>query len=529
MQTLLAAITEEASGDTTTLILAILVSFILLISSALWLRSDHAPRGTKLPPGPLGLPLIGNIRLSTNIFSPNNLKKWTETYGPVFRLKIGFSNVVVLNDFESISEVLSMKELLYRTGNLTVDEAGFRGLLSLNGQAWIDNRRFCLQVLRDLGFGRSSMEEKLKEEAEYLTEKIAEHIGAPLAIQDLLVPSTSNNVTALVFGTRYAFEDARRQFLDDRLKKLSRFIGARRLSLLLPRWINQLAAKIPVLKNNLAGPILDELLTFFRREIREHEATLDEHSDRDFIDAYIKKIRENVGGKRRLQLSQHCSVSNAACDAICSPSFTVNSLIGNIFSFFVAGSSTVKETLQWHLLVCADKPDFVQRRIQEEIDKVIGRDRAPSWADHKAMPFTVAVLWEVYRWRTVTPLGIPRIAGENAVFKNHFIPKGTTVIANLRAVHMSPDYWKNPEEFNPQRFLNEDGSELLPKPDQLIPFSTGKRMCPGETMATVEIFLYLTTILQKFNVLPEAHGVNLSSGASTLSQAQKQKLRFVPR
>lgn len=354
------------------------------------------------------------------------------------------------------------------------------------------------------------MEEKLKEEAEYLTEKIAERIGAPIAIQDLLVPSTSNNVTALVFGTRYAFEDARRQFLDDRLKKLSRFIGARRLSLLLPRWINQLAAKIPVLKNNLAGPILDELLAFFRSEIREHEATLDEHSDRDFIDAYIKKIRENVGANEN-------------------SSFHMNSLIGNIFSFFVAGSSTVKETLQWHLLVCADKPDFVQRRIQEEIDKVIGRERAPSWADHKAMPFTVAVLWEVYRWRTVTPLGIPRIAGENAVFKNHFIPKGTTVIANLRAVHMSPDYWKNPEEFNPQRFLKEDGSELLPKPDQLIPFSTGKRMCPGETMATVEIFLYLTTILQKFNVLPEAHGVNLSSGASTLSQAQKQKLRFVPR
>lgn len=498
-------------GGATPFTLVIFVSFLLLISSALWLGSDGAPKGTKLPPGPLGFPLIGNIPLRTNIFSFNNLKKWMETYGPVFRIKIGFSNVVVLNDFESIREVLSMKEMLYRTGNLTVDEAGFRGLLSLNGQAWHDNRRFCLHVLRDLGFGKTSMEEKLREEAEYLTEKIAEHKGAPLAIQDLLVPSTSNNVTALVFGTRYPFEDARREFLDDRLKKLSRFVGARRLSLLLPRWMNQLAAKVPVLKNNLAGPILDELLAFFRREIREHEATLDEHSDRDFIDAYLKKIRENMGANG-------------------SSSFQTNSLIGNIFSFFVAGSSTVKETLQWHLLVCADKPDFVQRRIQEEIDKVIGRERAPSWADHTAMPFTVAVLREVYRWRTVAPLGIPRLAGENVVFKNHFIPKGTTVIANLRAVHMNPKHWKNPEEFNPLRFLKEGGSELLPKPDPLIPFSIGKRMCPGETMATVEIFLYLTTILQKFNVLPEENReVNLSAEATPISQAQRQKLRFLPR
>lgn len=502
---------QEALGEVTPLVLAIIVSSILVISTAVWFGRHSAPKGTTLPPGPPGFPLVGHIPLRTNLFGLNNLKEWAEKYGPVFRIKLGFRHVVVLNDFESIKEVLSKKEVLCRTGNLTVDEAGFRGLLSLNGQAWSDNRRFCLHVLRDLGFGKTSMEGKLKEEAEYLVEKIAERKGEPLAIQDLLVPSTSNNVTAIVFGTRYAFEDARRLFLDDRLKKLSRFVGARRLSVLLPGWMNRLAAKIPILKNNLAGPILDELLAFVKREIREHEATVQEHSDRDFIDAYLKKIKENIGLNRNT-------------------SFHMNSLIGNIFSFFVAGSSTVKETLHWHLLVCADKPDFVQRRIQEEIDQVIGRERAPTWADHTAMPFTVAVIWEVYRWRTVTPVGIPRLVGENVVFKNYFIPKGTTVMANLRAVHMSPQYWNKPEVFNPVRFLKEDGSGLLPKPDQLMPFSIGKRMCPGETMATVEIFLYLTTILQKFNVLPEeAHGVNLSSEATSLNLAQRQKLRFLPR
>lgn len=501
---------QEASGDAIQLVLTIVLSFILLISSALWLRIGRMPKDTKLPPGPPGFPLIGHIPLRTNIFGLDKLKEWAEMYGPVFRIKLGFRNVVILNDFESIKEALSMKELLYRSGNLAIDQAGFKGILSLNGQAWHDNRRFCLHVLRDLGFGRTSMEERLKEEAEYLVEKITEHRCEPFVIQDLLVPSTSNNVTALVFGTRYAYEDARRNFLDDRLKKLSRFIGARRLSALFPGWLNRLAARVPVLKNNLAGPILDDLLAFAKREIQEHEESLDEHSNRDFIDAYLKKIRDNE--------------PNA------SSSFHMNSLIGNIFSFFVAGSSTVQETLQWHLLVCADKPDLVQRRIQQEIDQVIGRERAPSWTDHTNMPFTVAVLWEVYRWRTVTPLGIPRVAGENITFKKHFIPKGTIVVANLRAVHMNPEYWKDPEEFNPLRFLKEDGSGLLPKPDQLIPFSVGKRMCPGETMATVEIFLYLTTILQKYNVLPqEGCNVNLSSEATSFRLAQRQKIRFLPR
>ncbi|XP_075543684.1 uncharacterized protein LOC142578168 [Dermacentor variabilis] len=501
---------EEASRDATRLILTFVLSFVLLIASGLWLRIGRAPKGSKLPPGPPGFPHIGHIPLRTNIFVLKKLKEWTKMYGPVFRVKVGFRNVVVLNDFESIKEALSMKELMNRSGNLVIDQVGFRGLMSLNGQAWHDNRRFCLHVLRDLGFGKTSMEEKLKEEAEYLAERIAEHRGEPFVIQDLLVPSTSNNVTALVFGKRYAYEDARRNFLDDRLKKLSRFVGARRLSALFPGWLNRLAARVPVLKNNLAGPILDGLLDFAKREIQEHETSLEEHSNRDFIDAYLKKIKENV------------PTGNS--------SFQMNSLIGNIFSFFVAGSSTVQETLQWHLLVCADKPDLVQRRIQQEIDQVIGRERPPSWADHTAMPFTVAVLWEVYRWRTVTPLGIPRTAAENVVFKSHFIPKGTIVIANLRAVHMNPEYWKDPEEFNPLRFLNEDGSRLLPKPDQLIPFSVGKRMCPGETMATVEIFLYLTTILQKYDVLPqEGCDVNLSSETTSFRLAQRQKLRFLPR
>lgn len=104
-------------------------------------------------------------------------------------------------------------------------------------------------------------------------------------------------------------------------------------------------------------------------------------------------------------------------------------------------------------------------------------------------------------------------------------------MANIRAVHMNADYWENPEEFNPSRFLKEDGSGLLPKPDKLIPFSVGKRMCPGEMLATAEIFLYLTAILQKYTVLPGEgnHSVDLSSVTTAFNLTQKQKLRFVER
>uniref|UniRef100_A0A0K8RBK8 Putative cytochrome n=1 Tax=Ixodes ricinus TaxID=34613 RepID=A0A0K8RBK8_IXORI len=135
----------------------------------------------------------------------------------------------------------------------------------------------------------------------------------------------------------------------------------------------------------------------------------------------------------------------------------------------------------------------------------------------------------MYRWRTNTPFGVPRAAGEDTFFGDYFIPKGTTVMPNLWAVHMTPELWKNPEEFDPSRFLKSDGS-LVSKPEYLIPFTIGKRMCPGENMGTVEVFLYVTALLQKFNVLPEeGRIISLATHPTASNVLPEQKLRFVSR
>lgn len=88
--------------------------------------------------------------------------------------------------------------------------------------------------------------------------------------------------------------------------------------------------------------------------------------------------------------------------------YAVEYLVGNAVNLFGAGTNTSRTVLEWHLLNCARDPDGVQYRIQREIDAVIGRDRSPEWEDRLKMPFTMAVIWEMLRWRTVAPLGIPR-------------------------------------------------------------------------------------------------------------------------
>ena len=90
---------------------------------------------------------------------------------------------------------------------------------------------------------------------------------------------------------------------------------------------------------------------------------------------------------------------------------------------------------------------------------------------------------------------------EDSSILGHFIPKDTIVLVNIWAVHHDSKIWDKPEDFNPNRFLSDDGKELL-KTEALIPFTMGKRSCVGETLARTEVFLYFTSLLQKFSIRP---------------------------
>lgn len=483
---------------------------IAVISLTLWLRKRKLPEGKRLPPGPKGLPFIGHLLHRTRVFDHKRCMELAKVHGPVLRFPMGTKDVVVLNDYESVKEVLARKEMLFRSENNVVSQTEYQGIGTLNGDDWKQNRNFCLHVLRDLGFGKKPMEEHIMEETACLLEKIAEANGVPLDVEKYLAPSVSNNITALVFGRRFPLEDHRRKFLDDRTRRLAKLFQSGSRFTFLPPWVFWITNLLPNATSHLVKEIFDELAAFISEEVEQHEETLDEQSNRDFIDGYLKKIKEHEDDP----------------DA----KFKKVNLTGNVMAFFGGGTHTIKSTVYWHMLNCADKPDTVQLRLQGEIDKVVGKERAPRWDDQNRMPYTMATIWEMYRWRAISVLSLPREAAAESVYKDYIIPKGSVVIPNIGAVHMDPAHWEHPEEFRPERFLKDDGTGLKPKPEQLIPFSVGKRMCPAETLATVEVFLYLTTILQKFTVMPpDGCRINLQPISGAVNYPQLQELRFISR
>uniref|UniRef100_A0A673CL79 Cytochrome P450 2K1-like n=1 Tax=Sphaeramia orbicularis TaxID=375764 RepID=A0A673CL79_9TELE len=120
--------------------------------------------------------------------------------------------------------------------------------------------------------------------------------------------------------------------------------------------------------------------------------------------------------------------------------------------------------------------------------------------DRKNLPFTDAVIHETQRLANIVPMALPHKTSEDVTFQGYFIKKGTTVYPLLTSVLYDESEWEKPYSFNPAHFLDKDGKFV--KRDAFMPFSAGRRICLGESLARMELFLFFTSILQHFRFTP---------------------------
>ncbi|KAI0042144.1 cytochrome P450 [Auriscalpium vulgare] len=173
-------------------------------------------------------------------------------------------------------------------------------------------------------------------------------------------------------------------------------------------------------------------------------------------------------------------------------------IAGAIGTMFAGGADTIISVHRTFFLMLALYPD-VQTRAQAEIDAVIGRERLPSFSDRASLPYIEAMCKEILRWRVAVPIGVPHATSEDDIFEGYFIPKGTLVIANAWSILHDPAVYPDPETFNPERFLTDDGQFK----DDLalsVAFGGGKRICPGRFLAESTLFMSTATVLSACTV-----------------------------
>ncbi|XP_035293294.1 cytochrome P450 2C29-like isoform X2 [Cricetulus griseus] len=452
--------------------LGLVLACLLLLS--LWRQNSQR---RKLPPGPTPLPIIGNILQVDLKNISKSLRDLSKVYGPVFTLYLGRKPAVVLLGYEAVKEAMvdHGEEFAGRGSFPVADKIGQGfGIVFSSGKIWKTMRRFSLVTLRNFGMGQRSIEERVQEEARYMVGELRKTNGSPCNPTFILGCGPCNVICSIVFQNRFDYKD--KEFLN------FMHVLNENVEILSSPWM-QICNNFPFMIDYLPGKhrkLLENftfLKHYFSAKATQHQESLDINNPRDFIDCFLIKMEQ----------VSHISWTE----------FIRENLIFSASDLFAAGTETTSTTLRYSLLLLLKYPE-VTAKVQKEIDHVIGRNRSPCMQDRIHMPYTDAVLHEIQRYIDLLPTSLPHATTCDMKFRNYLIPKGTTVIASLSSVLYDDKEFPNPEKFDPGHFLDENGK--FKKSDYFFPFSTGKWICVGEGLARMELFLFLTTILQNFNL-----------------------------
>ncbi|KAI5619049.1 cytochrome P450 2K1-like, partial [Silurus asotus] len=455
-----------------------LVTMILLIVY-LFPSDTNYQEENKEPPGPKPLPILGNI-LQMNLKRPYlTLCEMSKKYGSIFTVYFGPKKVVVLAGYETVKQALVNYADEFGNRDIAPIFLTFSngyGVLFSNGDNWKEMRRFSLTTLRDFGMGKKGSEEKIIEETQYLREVFAEFQGKPFDTSQPLNYATSNVISAIVYGSRFQYSDPQFKEMVNRTNENIKISGS------------------PSIQIYNMFPWLGCWLKAWKRITENRQKNL------KLIKALLDNLErtQNVGETRGLVDSFLIRKKNAEVSGDKDTLFHDQNLIITVSNLFAAGTDTTSTTLRWCLLLMAKYPQ-IQDHVQEEIDSVIG-GRQPVVEDRKKLPYTDAVIHETQRLANIVPMSLPHTTSCDVKFQGFTIKKGTCVFPLLTSVLKDESQWESPHTFNPAHFLDEQGRFV--KKDAFMPFSAGRRVCLGESLARMELFLFFTSLMQHFRFTP---------------------------
>ncbi|KAG8962327.1 hypothetical protein FRC00_009737, partial [Tulasnella sp. 408] len=170
------------------------------------------------------------------------------------------------------------------------------------------------------------------------------------------------------------------------------------------------------------------------------------------------------------------------------------------FAIYLGGLETTESTVESFIRAMIIFPS-VQEKVHEEMDRVIGSGRFPTFKDEPDLPYLRAAYLENLRWHPVVSFGefdcVPHAARQDDIYEGYFIPKGTTVIANAWAISRDTKHYPNPSMFEPERYIKKS-PELDPR--EFI-FGYGRRICPGKDLAFQNTWTLIASIIWAFKLV----------------------------
>ncbi|KAJ3506015.1 hypothetical protein NMY22_g17383 [Coprinellus aureogranulatus] len=457
---------------------------LLYVCSRFLARRKRNPRNLPRPPGPRGLPLVGNL------FQLPQKEPWVEydrlckQYGDILYLEAMGQPILMLGSLERANDMLEKRAANYSDRPvlpaLELMQVGWSFSLMQYGADWRTHRRSFHKLLSPSALPKYKA--IFDDEVPAFLRKLHRN---PEAFLD----HTRDLFGYAIMRVTYGFDDPQvnKSLLHDGETLLQAFAEAT-----LPG--RYLVNDIPFLRH------IPEWLpgAGFRRHFNEMARI----SRRVLVDAFERAWNDNKSGRR----TGHASMVDCLIEDLPGAEGPEREealrIARNVCAVtYSAGADTMVGSLTALFLALAMNPE-AQRKAQAEIDSVVGLGRLPSLDDRESLPYVSAVVKEVERWHTVAPLGFTHVTARDDEYNGYFIPKGTYVLTNTWAILHDPSIYKNPLEFNPDRFINDGKLDPTIRDPASAIFGYGRRICPGRYLGDNTFFLVTASVLSAFNIFP---------------------------
>ncbi|KAI3806501.1 hypothetical protein L1987_22408 [Smallanthus sonchifolius] len=453
--------------------------FLIWLISTILIRALFKSASAKphLPPSPFALPFIGHLHLLAPI--PHQaFHKLSLRYGPVFRFFLGSVPCVVACSPEMAKEFLKTYENAYldRPQNsavayLTYGSKDFS--FAPYGSYWKFMKKIVMSQLLNgttLELLLPVRQDEINRFMKSLSQKAK--IGKAVDLNRELVKMSNNVISRMLMSERCSENEDEAGEMKKLVTEIAEITGKFNLS-----------DYIWIFKN------LD--LQGFGKRLKDIRRRFDE-----LIERIIKEHQES----RKQESDKVKDLLNILLDVAEDETMEIKLTIENIKAFildiFAAGTDTSAITVEWALAELINHPNIMKKAI-EEINQVVGKDRLLQESDIPNLLYLQAIVKETLRLHSTGPM-ILRQSTEDCTVAGYHIPANTTIFINVWALGRDPNHWENPLEFRPERF-EQQNLDVRGQHFHMLPFGSGRRMCPGTSLALQVIQTTLGAMIQCFD------------------------------